>query len=91
MEDAATRKIRLKNTVERGQAVDGYLARFGQEWYEKELQNVLNGIRTAPAEELTELQAYLRAVDQLYRDMHKAVDEGKRAAERLHKEVTDNA
>ena len=91
MEDAATRKIRLKNTVERGQAVDGYLARFGQEWYEKELQNVLNGIRTAPAEELTELQAYLRAVDQLYRDRHKAVDEGKRAAERLHKEVTDNA
>ena len=91
MEDAATRKIRLKNTVERGQAVDGYLARFGQEWYEKELQNVLNGIRTAPAEELTELQAYLRAVDELYRDMHKAVDEGKRAAERLHKEVTDNA
>lgn len=91
MEDVATRKIRLKNTVERGQAVDGYLAKFGQEWYEKELQNVLNGIRTAPAEELTELQAYLRAVDQLYKDMHKAVDEGKRAAERLHKEVTDNA
>ena len=55
------------------------------------MQNVLNGIRTAPAEELTELQAYLRAVDQLYKDMHKAVDEGKRAAERLHKEVTDNA
>lgn len=91
MENAVSRKIRLKNLVERGQAVDMFLSKFGDEWYSGELRNVLNEVRDCELEELPAAQSYLKAVDRLHKDMRKAVDAGKRAAERLHKEVTDNA
>jgi hypothetical protein len=90
-ETAQEKKLRLTHEAQRGREAEELLTKFGDKWVmaagEKALLDLL---KAEMADELLRVQADYRAATDLYGKLKSAVSKGKRAAEMLHKEVTNN-
>ena len=90
-ETVQEKKLRLTHEAQRGREAEELLTKFGDKWVmaagEKALLDLL---KAEMADELLRVQADYRAATDLYGKLKSAVSKGKRAAEMLHKEVTNN-
>lgn len=90
-ETAQEKKLRLTHEAQRGREAEELLTKFGDKWVmaagEKALLDLL---KAETADELLRVQADYHAATDLYGKLKSAVSKGKRAAEMLHKEVTNN-
>lgn len=90
-ETVQEKKLRLTHEAQRGREAEELLTKFGDKWVtaagEKALLDLL---KAETADELLRVQADYRAATDLYGKLKSAVSKGKRAAEMLHKEVTNN-